>query len=95
VIGEAGLVDELSEQGITALGGPADNGKTFSWEGAQDPVVTLDPEVIQLRCGFHWFTPIANIQLGLSEPCTSDCWAGGADPCYLTLRTFLENQRLV
>ena len=49
VIGEAGLVEELAEGGITALGGPADSVKSWDFGAAQEPEMpALDPDVGRL-----------------------------------------------
>eukprot|EP00197_Chlamydomonas_leiostraca_P003579 CAMPEP_0202877670 /NCGR_PEP_ID=MMETSP1391-20130828/31010_1 /ASSEMBLY_ACC=CAM_ASM_000867 /TAXON_ID=1034604 /ORGANISM="Chlamydomonas leiostraca, Strain SAG 11-49" /LENGTH=317 /DNA_ID=CAMNT_0049559749 /DNA_START=77 /DNA_END=1030 /DNA_ORIENTATION=+ len=45
VVGELGLVEELSAVGVKVLGGPADSGKSWDWSGDKDPVLSLDPEV--------------------------------------------------
>jgi ribonucleotide monophosphatase NagD (HAD superfamily) len=41
VVGERGIMDELSSVGITSFGGPDDNGKvaSFDRETQQDPTV--------------------------------------------------------
>lgn len=47
VVGERGIMDELSEVGITSFGGPDDNGKVASF--AQD--LQHDPAVGAVVCG--------------------------------------------
>ncbi|PNH10208.1 4-nitrophenylphosphatase [Tetrabaena socialis] len=44
VVGEAGLVDELKEVGVTCVGGPEHKGKEVDWRAA-DPHMEVDPEL--------------------------------------------------
>jgi ribonucleotide monophosphatase NagD (HAD superfamily) len=37
--------------GVKVLGGPADSGKSFNWQGQEDPKLALDPEVSAVVVG--------------------------------------------
>lgn len=66
VLGEAGIVDELTGVGIEAVGGPADASKTVDFTPGKDPVMHVDREVGAVVAGLDRGINYYKVQYGLT-----------------------------